>query len=179
MEFVNYYIIFVLVIILQGFAVSAYSSMLILVSTPYGNYYCPGRPVSFTCVGTEITSSLFWLVNGSEVADYGHKAGQEYPFVLDIDSPLDEVTAVITDVDGPTNNNLYNITSIFSVSDVTVLDGTSLQCEDSQDASYPLIISLLMGKCASILYDQTSDGFQYRIISSSLFFWQFPLSMGR
>ena len=150
MEFVNYYIIFVLVIILQGFAVnvSAYSSMLILVSTPYGNYYCPGRPVSFTCVGTEITSTLFWVVNGSEVADYGYSSRIDLPVDLYIDPQLDGVTAVVTEVDR-TTNTLFNITSIFSVSDVTVLNGASLQCGDSNNASQPLNIST--SKLASTL----------------------------
>ena len=116
-----------------------------LTSQPLG-LHCPGCPVNFTCVGTGITSSLFWFVNGSEVADYGYRADHEFPFVLDIDPPLDEVTAVITDVDGPNDNNLFNITSILSVSNVTALNGTSFQCEDSQDASNILNISLLAGK---------------------------------
>ena len=115
--------------------------MISLTSIPYNN--CPG-PVNFTCVGTEITSSLFWFVNGSEVADYGYRAGQEFPFVLDVDPPVDGVTAIITDVDGPTDN-VFNITSILSVSNVTVLNGASLQCENSQDASNILMISL--SKC--------------------------------
>ena len=85
------------------------------------------------------------MVNGSEVADYGYRAGQEFPFVLDVDPPLDGVTAIITDVDGPTDGNLFNITSILSVSNVTVLNGTSLQCEDSQNGSNTLMISL--SKC--------------------------------
>ena len=105
------------------------STMMSLTSTPYNN--CPG-PVNFTCVGTEITSSLFWLVNGSHVAYYGYRAGQEFPFVLDVDPPLDGVTAIVTDVDGPTDNNLFNITSILSVSNVAALNGTSLRCEGSQ-----------------------------------------------
>ena len=68
--------------------------MLSLTSTPYND--CPG-PVNFTCVGTEVTSSLFWFVNGSRVADYGYRAGHEFPFVLDL--PLDGVTVVVAKVD--------------------------------------------------------------------------------
>ena len=107
--------------------------------------YCPG-PVIFTCVGTEITSSLFWIVNGSEVAAYGYSSRVDLPVDLDIDPPLDGVTAVVTEVDRITNT-LFNITSIFNVSDVTVLNGASLQCGDSNNASHPLIIS--MSKLAS------------------------------
>ena len=116
--------------------------MISLISTFYNN--CPG-PVNITCVGTEITSSLFWLVNGSEVADYGYRASHEFPFVLDVDPPLDGVTAVVTDVDGPTNNNLFNITSILSVGNVAALNGSSLRCEGSQDVGNILMISL--SKC--------------------------------
>ena len=112
-----------------------------LTSTHYYNSTCPGRPVNFTCVGSGITSSLFWLVNGSEVAAYGYRTNHEFPFVLDVDPPLDGETAIVTDVDGPTDN-VFNITSILSVSNVTVLNGASLQCEDSQDASNILRISL-------------------------------------
>ena len=116
--------------------------MISLTSTPYNN--CPG-PVNFTCVGTEITSSLFWFVNDSEVADYGYRADHELPFVLDVDPSLDGVTAIITDVDGPTDGNLFNITSILSVGNVAALNGSSLQCEGSQDSGNLLMISL--SKC--------------------------------
>ena len=115
--------------------------MISLTSTPYND--CPG-PVNFTCVGIEITPTLFWFVNGSEVADYGYRGDHVFPFVIDIDPPLDGVTAVITEVDR-TTNNLFNITSIFSVSNVAVLNGTSLQCGDSKNASNILMISL--SKC--------------------------------
>ena len=119
------------------------STMLSLISTPYNN--CPG-PVNFTCVGTEVTSTLFWLVNGSRVAVYGHSSRDDLPEDLVFFSPLDGVTARITEAD-PTTNNLFNITSIFSVSDVTVLNGSSLQCGDSNNASHPLNIG--MSKYAS------------------------------
>ena len=121
--------------------VATVSTMLSLTSTPYTN--CPG-PVNFTCVGTEVTSTLFWLVNGSQVAAYGYSSRDDLPEDLDIEPPLDGVTAVITEVDR-TTNTLFNITSIFSVSDVTVLNGSSLQCEDSNNASNILMINL--SKC--------------------------------
>ena len=105
--------------------------------TPYNP--CPG-PVNFTCVGTEITSTLFWFVNGSRVATYGYNSRDVLPVDLVINPPLDGVTAVITEVNRITNI-LFNITSIFSVSDVTVLNGAYLQCGDSNNASHPLNIS--------------------------------------
>ena len=113
------------------------STMLSLTSTSYND--CPG-PVNFTCVGTEVTPSLFWLVNGSLVAVYAYSSRDDLPVDLVFISPLDGVTAVVTEVD-PTTNTLFNITSIFSVSDVTVLNGSSLQCGDSNNASHPLNIS--------------------------------------
>ena len=85
-------------------------------------------------------------MNGSEVAAYGYSSRVDLPVDLDIDPPLDGVTAVVTEVDRITNT-LFNITSIFNVSDVTVLNGASLQCGDSNNASHPLIIS--MSKLAS------------------------------
>ena len=134
--------------------------MISLTSTPYND--CPG-PVNFTCVGTEITSSLFWLVNSSHEAAYGYRGDHVFPFVLYIDPPLDGVTAVITDVDGPTNNNLFNITSILSVYNVAALNGTSLRCEGSQDASNILIISL--SKCVNSCKHLTSLHFSLQKIA--------------
>ena len=113
--------------------------------TPYNHVHCPG-PVFFKCVGTEVTSTLFWFVNGSRVATYGYNSRDVLPVDLHIYPLLEGVTAVITEVDRITNN-LFNITSIFSVSDVTVLNGASLQCGDANLASHPLNISL--GKLAS------------------------------
>ena len=107
--------------------------------TPYNHMHCPG-PVIFTCVGTEVTPTLFWFVNGSRVATYGYNSRDVLPVDLDINPPLDGVTAVITEVNRITNT-LFNITSIFSVNDVAVLNGSSLQCGDSKNASHPLNIS--------------------------------------
>ena len=117
------------------------STMLSLTSTPYND--CPG-PVNFTCVGTEVTPTLFWFVNGSQVAVYGYSSRDDFPEDLVFISPLDGVTAVVTEVD-PTTNNVFKITSILSVSNVTVLNRTSLQCGDSNNASNTLMINL--SKC--------------------------------
>ena len=85
-------------------------------------------------------------MNGSEVAVYGYSSRDDLPLDLVFFSPLDGVTAVVTEAD-PITNNRFNITSILSVS-VTVLNGASLQCGDSNNASHPLIIS--MSKYASL-----------------------------
>ena len=76
---------------------------------------------------------------GSATA-YGYNSRDVLPVDLDINPPLDGVTAVITEVNRITNT-LFNITSIFSVNDVAVLNGSSLQCGDSKNASHPLNIS--------------------------------------
>ena len=117
------------------------STMLSLTSTSYND--CPG-PVNFTCVGTEITSTLFWLVNGSLVAVYAYSSRDDLPVDLYIYLPLNGVTAAVTEVDF-TTNNVFNTTSIFSVSNVAVLNGTSLRCGGSQNASNILMINL--SKC--------------------------------
>ena len=72
---------------------------------------------------------------------YGYSSRDDLPVYLDIEPPLDGVTAVVTKVDR-TTNTLFNITSIFSVSDVMVLNGAAhlfsveiqiMQCKSSFD----------------------------------------------
>ena len=84
--------------------------------------YCPG-PVTFTCVGTQI-SALFWQVNGSTVTMYIFEAIQEFP--LHLDFPLDGVMAVITSASIVSMG--FDITSVLHISDMSVLNETFLQC---------------------------------------------------
>ena len=89
--------------------------------------YCPG-PVNFTCVGTDIGDSLFWLVNDSIAASYPFKAGDTYPQSLTVTPPLDQVTIQIISVTTNANSNL-DIISVFAVGDVSVLFGASITAE--------------------------------------------------
>ena len=90
--------------------------------------YCPG-PVTFTCVGTEI-GSLFWLVNGQVLATYAYRPGDEFriPLTPTLNSPPTGYTFEITDAFS--EMNLLNVTAVFSVEGVTVLNGSSVECEE-------------------------------------------------
>ena len=89
--------------------------------------YCPG-PVTFTCVGTQI-NALIWNVNGSRVATYIFQENDEFPYALPLDFPLDGVMAIITNAIN--SSAAFDITSLLNVNDVSVLNGTSLQCKSS------------------------------------------------
>ena len=90
--------------------------------------YCPGH-VTFTCEGSQIIPTLLWLVNGSEETSYNFRNSHTFPQTL---PPLnvDGVIATVTNVSiNPPGAGTIDITSVLSVSDVSVLNGTSLQCE--------------------------------------------------
>ena len=92
--------------------------------------YCPG-PVTFTCVGTRI-NALIWLVNDSIEIAYAFQATDMFPLPLNFH--VDGVMAVITSASF--NPPAYfDITSILNVSNVSVLNRTSLQCETSVSQS--------------------------------------------
>ena len=103
--------------------------------------YCPG-PVTFTCVGIEITG-LFLLVNGSTVASYSFRVGDTFPLPLEVDPPLDGVMAEITSASfNQPGAVTIDIISELSVSDVSILNGASLQCETAQTRSNMLRIDV-------------------------------------
>ena len=103
--------------------------------------YCPG-PVTFTCVGTQTHMSLFWLVNSSSVITYGFRDTDTFPFPLSVSPPLDGVMATVTDASiSPPGASTIDITSVLSVSDVSVLNGASLQCENNEIQSNMLRIN--------------------------------------
>ena len=95
-----------------------------------GTYYCPG-PVTFTCVGTQI-NALIWRVNGSNEATYVFLPTHMFPFTLN--SPLDGVMVEITSASFNSPPS-FDATSVLNVSDVSVLNETSLQCAASLDQS--------------------------------------------
>ena len=84
--------------------------------------YCPG-PVTFTCVVTQI-NALLWLVNSSTLTTYTHK------FPLPRNFPLDGVMAEIINASFNSPPS-FDVTSVLNVNDVSVLNGTSLQCATS------------------------------------------------
>ena len=107
------------------------AQQLTLTSQPQASgTYCPG-PVTFTCVGTQI-SALLWRVNGSTVTAYIFQCADEFPLYLNF--PLDGVMAAITSA-SIVSLGCYDITSVLNVSDVSVLNRTSLQCAASLSQS--------------------------------------------
>ena len=89
--------------------------------------YCPG-PVTFTCVGTEI-GTLFWVVNDRTLAAYAYRSDDEFPMTLPLIST--PAGAIVQITDASSEMNLLNVTSTFTVDDVTVLNGSSVQCEEA------------------------------------------------
>ena len=98
--------------------------------------YCPG-PVTFTCVGTEI-GTLFWIVNDRTLATYGYRDDDNFPLTLPLNSPPAGATVQI--INASSARNLLNVTSIFSVDDVTVLNRSYVQCEEVLIATEPFNI---------------------------------------
>ena len=112
--------------------------------------FCPG-PVTFTCVGTEVNSSVSWLVNGSSVVTYEYQSNDTYPLIPSVDPSLDGVIATVSSAStNPSVTNRFNVISTLSVSDVSILDKTALHCQDaSGDTSETLDIQIgLLGMYA-------------------------------
>ena len=89
--------------------------------------FCPG-PVNFTCVGTEIGPSFFWVVNSDRVVNYAFRSTDTFPLPLDVimlDGVEAEVSRASVDQDG-----LVSITSVLRVNNISVLNGATLRCED-------------------------------------------------
>ena len=94
------------------------------------------RHVLFTCIGTELPFILHWVVNGSIFAVYAFSSTHTYPFPLDpVPSASSFPPGVVVNVNdatlSPNVANAIDITTILDVSDVSVLDRSSLRCEDS------------------------------------------------
>ena len=107
-------------------------------------------------MGTQISPSLFWLVNGSTVATYAHRVNDNSPFPrpMTIIRPLDGVMAEVTSATtNPNVTNTIDVTSVLSVSDVLVLNGISLQCETSAgSARFSNVLNVEVDNCLSKLF---------------------------
>ena len=104
--------------------------------------YCPG-PVTFTCVGTRIGAALFWRVNGFTEADYAFESSHE-TFPRSVNINIDGVTVeIISASANPPGSLTTDITSVFNVSDVSVLNGASLHCADLSIQSNTFIIEVV------------------------------------
>ena len=127
-------------------AVSTAQTSLELTSEPSSSArpFCPGH-VQFTCTGTELPVVLRWVLNDTIIATFTFQPTLTYPF------PLDPTTSfppgVVINVTSAANNvNSINITTILDVSDVSVLNRSSLYCEDSANISRSNVINIEVGR---------------------------------
>ena len=84
-------------------------------------------------MGTQIGSGLHWrVVNGTDVYEARYSVFRDtdmFPVNLNVNPPLDGVIAVVVSaVSSPNGTSTINITSVLNVSDVSILNVTSLQC---------------------------------------------------
>ena len=117
--------------------------------------YCP-RPVTFTCVGTQIAPSLFWRVNGSNVVTYVFQQDHNFPLTLNINPPLDGATVEIHNASiNPPGSITIDITSVLTVVNASVLSAANLQCATSSGLnrqSNTLLVEVDNSLCKFTLY---------------------------
>ena len=130
------------------FTYNAGAATLSLTSEPQSSgVYCPG-PVTFTCVGTEI-GILFWNLNDRTLATYAYRSGDEFPLTVPLNSPPAGVTVTITNAFS--EMSLLNLTSVLIVDDVSVLNDSSVQCEEPgiESAVFNIIVEAVEGTRAN------------------------------
>ena len=94
-------------------------------------------------MGTEVDSSVSWLVNGSSVATYQYQSTDVYPLVLTSTVDPSSTTTVSSASTNPSVTNTFDVVSTLSVSDVSILDKATLHCQDaSGSVSDPLNIQI-------------------------------------
>ena len=111
--------------------VSGTQSSLILTpsySSSVPGTFCPG-PVQFTCVGIATSVILEWTLEGVRIGTYIFHFEDEFPQDLSVmwtSLQIDSIQIVNASQVGLG----INIVSTLSVSDVSILNGSSLQCQD-------------------------------------------------
>lgn len=75
------------------------------------------------------------MLNGSVIASYGYARDHNYPFDLQPNPPLPTgVMIVVTNAEETPNiANSININTSMTVSEVSILNDSTLHCEDSTD----------------------------------------------
>ena len=82
-------------------------------------------------------------MNDSTVASYAFESSVTFPRSVNLNIPLDGVTVKIISTSlNPPGSNTIDITSVFNVSDVSVLNGASLHCADIKTQSNMFIIEV-------------------------------------
>ena len=96
---------------------------------------------------TQIGTSLFWIVNNTAIATYVLH-DHTFPLPVSVNPPLDGVMVQVISVSAnPNAVNTIDITSELTVNDVSVLNGASLQCEESRSGSNILTIQVDITFC--------------------------------
>ena len=88
--------------------------------------FCQG-PVVFTCNATNIAVVLHWVMDDVRISSYTFNPMDTYPLNLTVTSSL---PAWIQVTSASFNVYTINVVSTLSISDVSVLNGSSLHCED-------------------------------------------------
>ena len=100
---------------------------LVVTSVPSSSEpYCPG-PVLFICNATDIIN-INWELNDTSIGEYRFSIMDRYPLNLTVTSPLIDSIQVISATILYVNS--FDIVSTLRVSDVSVLNGSSIHCED-------------------------------------------------
>ena len=95
--------------------------------------FCPG-PAQFTCRGIRTGIILDWTLNGVRISTYTFSRRNEFPQNLTlINTSLDINIQLVNASTNSQDPNSINSISTLSVSDVSILNGSSLQCQDSQE----------------------------------------------
>lgn len=76
-------------------------------------------------------TSFSWLINGSTRSLYEFQNPTATPSPLDINPPLVNIMATVNVSRHQSITNTFDIISILRANDVSVLNGTSIQCESS------------------------------------------------
>ena len=85
--------------------------------------------MQFTCVGTATGILFHWTLDGVRISTYVFDFGHEFPRDLFVRSTslIDSIQIVNASLVG----SGINIVSTLSVSDVSILNGSSLLCQDT------------------------------------------------
>ena len=98
--------------------------------------FCP-RPVNITCTGSEISTTFLWKYGSVNLVDYSYRSTHEgsFPRPLSLPVHLQGVTAEVFIATPSINNQAaIDIVSTLFIEDVSVLNGSSIFCEDGLGA---------------------------------------------
>ena len=88
--------------------------------------------MDFTCNATGISVVLFWKLNNQSIASYTFLTdSHRYPHSLNLTINLPGTNATVNSATTFGAGNSINVVSTLSVSNVAVLNGGTIQCQDN------------------------------------------------